>query len=71
MMLQSFQRETFNKNKEVYDMSDNLEKMKNEYIYERMNQKDEEEDYLIPLIISIWLLLTSGIIITWMMFLLK
>ena len=70
-MLQSFQRETFNKNKEVYDMSDNLEKMKNEYIYERMNQKDEEEDYFTPLIISIWLLLTSGIIITWMMFLLK
>ncbi len=52
-------------------MSDNLEKMKNEYIYERMNQKDEEEDYFTPLIISIWLLLTSGIIITWMMFLLK
>ena len=52
-------------------MSDNLEKMKNEYIYERMNQKDEDEDYLTPLIISIWLLLTSGIIITWMMFLLK
>lgn len=71
MMLQSFQRETFNKNKEVYDMSDNLEKMKNEYIYERMNQKDEDEDYLTPLIISIWLLLTFGIIITWMMFLLK
>ena len=52
-------------------MSDNLEKMKNEIIFSRMNKKRNEMRIYIPLTVFISGFLTYMIIISWNMFVLK